>query len=99
MKAVEQYFQVVLFIVFDNFAKGNSNFFFSFELSPLGSERLIKPGYEIANFRSNINCSKSYRARSLKPDMYIEKGLYFCATLKGIIRTFQTRAVIFANAI
>ena len=36
MKAIEQYFQVVLF-VFDNFAK---RFFLSFELSTLGSERV-----------------------------------------------------------
>ena len=39
MKATEQYFQVVLF-VFDNFAKWNSRFFLSFELSTLGSERV-----------------------------------------------------------
>ena len=41
MKAIEQYFQVVLF-VFDNFQNEIQDFYLSFELSTLGSERVKK---------------------------------------------------------
>ena len=58
MKAIEQYFYVVLF-VFDNFAKLKFNIFFlSFELSTLGSERVN--GGEVLRDDPNNDCEVDY---------------------------------------